>query len=99
MTKEHISLPIKAMTEDLKQHITVGILTFFRNKRESDFKPFTSTDKILFRILGFCISYIIYTCKERQKISSVNNTYETFSIRIPEIIKCKDLSQILIKLR
>jgi hypothetical protein len=97
ITKEHISLPISVLTDDGKQSTPVGCLTFYRTSRDG--KYFSSVDKIFLRILGFCLSYIIYTCKERQRVKTLDRAYSTFATSIPDIVKNSDISQMLIKLR
>ena len=97
VNQDNISIPIKVNSDDGCRMIVVGVLTFFRNLKNGN--KFHSNDKILAKILGFCISYIIFTCKERQKIQAVNRTYRNFSAKIPEIVQNSEVSQILIKLR
>lgn len=97
ITKEHISQPIRVLTDDGKGAHVVGILTYYRKVRDG--KAFTSIDKIFLRIIGFCLSYIIYICKERQRTKVINNTYAMFARNIPDIVKCTDLSHMMIKLR
>jgi hypothetical protein len=97
VTPEHISLPINVITDDGKGWITVGLLTFYRDLKGA--RGFTSIDKILMRVLGFCISYIIFTCKERQKVQVVDSLYGKFSSKIPDIVKSCDINEILVKLR
>ena len=97
VTPEHISLPINVITDDGKSNTTVGLLTFYRNIKSS--RGFSSVDKILMRVIGFCISYIIFTCKERQKVQVVNKLYGKFSSKIPDIVKSSDINTILVKLR
>lgn len=95
--KDNISIPIKVNSDDGSKMIVVGILTFYRNIKTHN--VFSSNDKILMRILGFCISYIIYTCKERQKIQAINRTYRNFSAKIPDIVNNSEISQVLVKQR
>ena len=76
----------------------VGVLTYYRRIREGN-NNFTSVDKIFLKILDFVLGYVIYIAKERQRLSIINNTYSTFASRIPQIVKCEDLSQMMIQLR
>lgn len=98
ITKEHITLPIRCISEDGLQTNSAGMITFYKPTKDNT-RPYASYDKMFLKMLAFCLSFIISICKERNKVKVVTGVYSTFAENIPDIVQSSDLSQLLMKIK
>ena len=98
ITKEHITLPIRVLAENGLNTNPAGLITFYKPSKSNcrDYQPY---DKMFLKMLALALSFLVATCKERNKIKVLTDTYKSFAENIPEIVKSTEISELLIKIK